>query len=405
MLNRLSDFLLGWREMRVRESDRVWVMDTVYRFRFGLRRQVMEEDGGIRFRLRKREADRLGILAKEQGCEIEVTDEGGIPTVVQFLLMRPMIPLGCLLLFGWMFYSEGLIWDVRVEGNTKTPTSEILSRLEEMGCCVGDRWGDIDFDVLHARYAAEQKDLAWLSVYRNGTVAEVQVRELWRDERPNHEANTYANIVASCDGIVEDIRVFQGQAAVQAGDLVRAGQVLISGVIENKDGSARFQYAAGEVRCTTTVPLSVSVETKREVRRLTGEEISRKSIKIFKKTINLFGKGRIAYPDCDKIYKMEQLCPFGLVTLPVWFSETVYREAETVREEVSVEDAAAEALRLLSEKIRQATENAQLTERLIETEVSDGICRISCTLILSKDIGTVEEFTAWTEEGELHPNS
>lgn len=397
MLKNLTDFLLGWREVRVAAEDRAWAMDTAYRGGFTVRTQVMEADGGIRFRLREREARHLLWLAKQRGTEITVTDSGGLPEMARFLLRRPMIPLGCGIMLWWLLYSEGLIWDVQVEGNTKTPTEEIVTRLADMGCGVGDRWGDIDFDVLHARYAAEQKDLAWLSVYRNGTVAEVQVRELWRDERPKHDGNTCANVVASCDGIVEDVRVFQGQAAVKAGDLVREGQVLISGVIEDKDGSSRFQYAAGEVRCTVAVPLSVSVETKREVKRLTGQEISQKSVKIFKKTINLFGKGGIAYPDCDKIYKMEQLCPFGLVTLPVWFTETVYREVETVMEEVPADDAAAEALMLLNQKIRQETENADLTERLIETDFSDGVCQIRCTLILSKDIGRTEEFTVHPE--------
>ena len=73
------------------------------------------------------------------------------------------------------------------------------------------------------------------------------MRELYRNERKKHEHGTYANIVADCDGVVEEVNVVEGQAAVFPGQLVRKGQVLISGVVDGKDGEFRYEYAEGEV--------------------------------------------------------------------------------------------------------------------------------------------------------------
>jgi len=119
-----------------------------------------------------------------------------------------------------------------------------------------------------------------------------------------------------------------------------------------------------------------------------------KTVKIFKKTINLFGKGGITYASYDKISTMEQVCPFGLVPLPVWIEETVYRETVRVKETVSADDAAAQALAELSGKIRDETAEAELTAKEIRTSFENGVYRIDCLLTVRRDIGRTAVFTA-----------
>jgi len=357
--------------------------------------EKIDEAGNVRCRVRSRDMKKiLNVVGDDTVVGVSFSEVFGLPRCVSFICFRPAILLGGFVLVAWMVYSSRIIWDVRVTGNDKTPTEEIVSLLDELGCGVGDHYPSIDFNHLHAQYSAVQHDIAWLSVYMNGTVAEVQVRELYADERESHAVGTYANLVAVCDGVVEEVNVFEGQACVEAGEIVRKGQVLISGVVEQKDGSVRYEYAAGEVFCTVAEPISVEISLERSEKQYTGREITQNRIKFFKKNINLFIKGGIGYDTYDKIYKMEQLYPLGLCAVPVWFEQTVYREYAFVNRTVSAEQAAEEAISELNESIRLATADADIVSREVRTEVDEGKCRLECLLYLSRNNVRALEFTA-----------
>ncbi len=388
MLNRIADFLCGWRTAVIPPEERVRIFDDLYRNTVPFTKEHRLPDGTISIRVR---GAVWKYLKKYDTCTI--SEPHGLPVVLAFLRFRPALVLGILAAAGWLFYSTRIIWDVRIDGAEKTSPEAITELLAELGCGVGDYIPSIDFNDLHARYAAEQHDLAWLSVYMNGTVAEVQVRELWPDDRKIPAEATYANILADADGIVEEVNVREGQACVRAGDIVRKGQVLISGVIEQKDGTFRYEYASGEVICRTAQPIHTEIRTKRDVKVYTGRETVKKSIKFFKKTINLFVNSGTLYTNYDKIYTIEQLCPLGLCELPVWQETTTYREYETVTQDIPPADAADEAMAELAETIRTAVQNAELVSKSIDAGFADGVYKIDCLLYLRRDIGRTEEFS------------
>ncbi len=405
MFRRVIDWLCGFREMTVPRELRSCVFVRLYKNGIGFSQQNCDAVGDVRCRIRLRDAERLqAVLQDSEWSNTMQNDDAersvsfgeihGLVTWVRFFLFRPALLLGAVLFAVWTVYSSRLIWDVRIEGNDKTPTSDILALLEELGCGIGDYYPSINFNHLHAEYAARQNDIAWLSVYMNGTVAEVQVRELYKDERPKKEAGVFANLVAASDGVVEEVNVFEGQACVRAGDTVRAGQVLISGVVEHKDGSIRYEYAAGEVICTVAEPISVEIPLEREEKVYTGREKTQNRIKIFKKNVNLFLKGGIVYDTYDKIDTMGQFYPFGLCSVPVYLEKSVYREYTLEKRRVTTENAVSEATLLLNQKIREATAGAELLQRSVRTNTDGGVYRLDCLLYLSRNNASPVEFTA-----------
>lgn len=390
MLSGVRRFLTGYRVVEVSTEIAAEVFDELYRDGIQFEREKRLENS-IRFIIREQRY----ISAKDILCRdgVVVSEVHGLPYCLKVMCIRPVIPLGIAMFFLWMWYSSGIIWDVQVYGNTKTDEREITALLDELGCGIGDRFGDINFNQLHSDYAAVQHDIAWLSVFMNGTVAEVQVRELYRDEREKHGIGEYANIVAECDGIVEEINVFEGQAAVHAGQLVRRGQVLISGVVEEKDGEFRYEYASGEVICRTVETIRENIAAERAKKVYTGRENTEIRLRIFKKMIKLFVKGGIEGGVCDTISTMEKLCPLGLCEIPVWIEKTVSREYVSENEQISADMASEEAMLSLNNKIRRLTENAELEYKEIRSEFENGVYRIECLLYLRRDIGKTAEFT------------
>jgi len=393
VFRKLVNYILGTCEVTVSVNDRSEVFDYLYRDTIPFYEEKLIGDLSV-FSIHKRNVKLLQHFAEESGIEISFSEVRGLPVALSFMKKRPILPIGFVLCTVWIFLSHNIVWDIQIEGNTKTPDSEILEKLDELGFSIGTYYPSINFNQLHADYSAMQHDIAWLSIYMNGVVAEVQVRELWKDEREKHEEGTYANVIASCDGIVREVNVFEGQAAVRAGDFVREGQVLISGVVEKKDGGIRYEYAAGEVICEVAVPIRVEIPCEREEKVYTGRETIKKSVKIFKKTINFFVNGGIEYTTCDKIDMMEQVCPFGIGTLPIWLNTSVYREFEMQTVSVSPDMAADEAMANLSERIKEESFASELVSKSVDTAFEDGVFSVDCVLSMNRDIGKTAEFTA-----------
>lgn len=383
-------FAKGWRMITFPADSVVSGVDLIWKLGLTFRGQKRHPDGSVEIRMKERDVHEFRRYIGNLSCEIGAVH--GLPMVFDFLKLRVGIFVGLILMLGWLIYSSRLIWDVRIIGNSKTPAEEIVSLLEELGCGVGDYYPGIDFNDVHAQYLARQSNIGWLSVYMDGTVAQVQVRELWKDQRNLPEPGVYADVVAVDHGVVEEVNVFSGSAAVKAGDVVMPGQVLISGITELKDGEYLYEYADGEVICRTFSVIRADAATEREVKRYTGREKEEISVKFFKKTLNLFIKGRIDAASCDTINMMEQVCPFGMDPLPVRIYRTVYREYELVTETIPADDAAAEAMLELSEKIKEETEGAELVSREVSTSFEDGVYRISCLIYLRRENGRTEEF-------------
>lgn len=389
----LVNYFCGTCRIFIPIEKRRCMFDFMYRETIPFWRETVEESS-VSFTVRLGDAKKISCFADCCGFDVCLSDAMGLPAALRFLKKRPILPIGFFLCAVWLLYSQNLVWDIEIAGNSKTSESLITEQLETLGFGVGTYFPSVNFNQLHADYVASQNDISWLSIYMNGTVAEIQVRELWEDERGVHDSGVYANIVAACDGIVREVNVFEGQAVVRAGDMVRKGQVLISGIVEKNDGGIRYEYAAGEVICETVSPIHVEVSCKREEKQFTGREKVLKSIKFFKKTINFFINGGIEYSTYDKINKIEQVCPFGLKELPMWISSEVYREYETVVCEIPADQAAGEAMAQLSRRIREETDGAELVSKTIATSMENGVYGIDCLLYLNRDIGRTIEFGA-----------
>ncbi len=400
MFKRIVGFFGGYVILTVPRALRSAVYNILFCCGMEFFGEHLKKDGTLRLCLPK-----VYISAfREELCRcdldgVAISPMRGFPVGVHFLLHRVGITLGIVLFLLWSYVAERIVWDIRIEGNTSTPDHEIIELLTDLGCGYGAWFPAIDFDNLHARALTMTDTLGWLSVYMNGTVAEVQVREQLRPEGTKPEAGTYANVVAGEDGVIESVRVVEGQAAVRPGDVVRAGDVVISGVMERKDmflpeGGVRFEYAAGEVFAKTVRPISVEISLNREEKVYTGAEKRVKSIKIFGNVVKLFENTGITYAKYDKIDKIERLSLFGVCDLPLWVEETIYREYVYETKEISPEAAVAEGMTELRRLTDEAVEGGELSEKTVTSDFADGVYRIRCLLYVIRDIAKTVEFSA-----------
>lgn len=284
-----------------------------------------------------------------------------------------------------LFFATGdLVWDVRIEG-CDADVAEIIEReLSQCGFSVGSRWSRTDTSRVEIELLSTSSLVSWVNINRRGTVAYVTVSEK-ETETKEEEKVGYANVVAACDGVIEEITVMRGIAAVKAGDTVRAGDLLISGIIPSELGGG-YCYAEGTVIARVSDSVTVTAERTRIEKIAKGATLSRGKIKIFGFSVNIFKSYRKPPAKYDIINKDKEFSLFGK-ELPISFfgeyvspyvTETVYLTAEEMTTLAS--ERLAEAL---SERLRGAT----LVRIRTEGAFSEDSYNMTATFVCTEEIG------------------
>lgn len=352
-------------------------------------KSMNKREGGVELRVPlyrlktlKRELDRSGI-----GCEILKT-QGFLPLVYRYR-KRWGLMAGVIIFAVMTWLSGRVIWCVNVTGNTTVPDSEIIEILEGLGCGVGDTYGDIDFNVLHNRFLMKSDNIGWISVNMNGTHANVEVREIvFGTETPKEG---FYNVVAAEDGQIVQMAAVEGKPVCNIGDTVLRGELLISGAISYKEDTlSRFESARGSVYANVLRDFSVEVPLETEKKVYTGNETSKKSVRIFKFSINLFLNSRISYTFCDTMIVNKQIYLFHSIPLPLYLDKTVYREYESKKVTLTKDEAKRIAKAEYKKKLKETLGDASIVRNTVSEGFYEDSYRIECNLCCLADIAVLE---------------
>ncbi len=278
--------------------------------------------------------DRRGWRALKTACadigaEAHIERVAGVPFVLGRLRRRYALLAGTALCALGLLVNSCFIWDLQVEGNGAVPKEKILRVLADCGVRRGAfAYGFRQHDLCN-RALPRLPELAWLTVNTRGCRATVVVRErVPKPEIVNERAPT--NVIATRDALVTEVRALDGEARVLPGTVVRAGQLLISGVVEtegvqNPVVGTRCLAGKGEVwgrtwhELSTMIPLTVSLKLPAETEKRSW------AVMWGENRVKFGGKETsILSTECDKIISRKQWVLPGGLTLPVtWETERV----------------------------------------------------------------------------------
>ncbi len=262
--------------------------------------------------------------AKQAMCELAVLKVHGLLPWLYSLGLRVLYPVGLLGLVWLVFWLQGHIWFMTVSGNVTVPTEKILWVLEEHGVRFWTNTEDLDMNVLRNAVIDDLPELSWITVNTQGGHAAVEVRE--RAEKPVISRDSSpANVVARKSGLVESVDASGGTAQVKPGDVVTAGQLLISGV-SNLDKTVLLTRAEGEITGRTWNKVDVLCSNSIQEKEYTGRDTVQWKLVLGKKTINFSKSSGISYGEYDKIIENVSIVLPGGYSLPVAMTKITYRE-------------------------------------------------------------------------------
>lgn len=348
-----------------------------------------QSDGRRRFRLSPVACVRAARLCRVANIELRVESRRGLPYLLLGALRRPGLMVGIALFAFCLVFSQRVIWDIRIEGNSAVPDERIIETLSECGLEVGSSSSGLDIDGIENRFLIISDEISWITVNVRGTIAEVEVREVASAEpSPDYVSS---NLVAARNGTIVEFFQVRGDIQVELGDDVSEGQLLVGGVYGSETSPLRFVRCRGQVfaRCNRDFSIEVPLEYSKKV--YTGRKKTKKSLIIFKKEVNFFGNSRNLYESCDTIEEVEYLDFFGLGKLPFGIRTVTYAEYVTETATRTEEQAAEQANYLLWSGFYADAPDAQLVGKQIQGELVGDRYVLTATLTTVENIAKEQE--------------
>lgn len=352
-----------------------------------------EKTGEVTFFLSRKESERFAQAAKEKKLNF-TAQARGLPAVLQVFLSAPGLLVGVLLALLLAVGARAVLWDVRIAGNESMDTGELEDLLAQSGLSVGMLLPSLDADEVALALRRADARVAYAAVNVVGTVAYVQIREA--EPAPEKSVKNPANLVAKRDGVVTMPLVFEGECLVVPGQIVRAGQILASGLSDTQNHGYLVTRAAGQVLARTVHTYEVRVPFSYEEKAYTGREKHELSLLFFGRAQKVFKNTGKTIDKCDIIEKTTHaMLPTG-EKLPFGYSLVTVAEYQTLTLTRSATEARDLAQAQLQAKLAADGAGRTLLEKHVEYRVDGEGITLLCTVVCEENIASVSEFT-------LHP--
>ena len=357
------------------------------------------DDHTLRLCFARKDAKKARTLAEKVMCEAKAARRVGVPFFLAKVRRRYAFLAGLALAVAAVCVLSRFILTIEVTGNRAVSTAVILSELNRQGVRVGAYGPSIDEKVVSQEALLRIPALSWMAVNLHGTRAEVIVRE--KVPKPDIVDRTVpSHVVSAATGIITHMEVLEGQPLFQEGDTVLAGEILISGVIDvpepqyaDTDLGTRITHAMGNVWARTWRTLEARIPLEAQVKRYTGEEVTRYSLGILDRRLNFYGNSGISLDKYDKITSSHSLTLPGGRVMPLVLRVERYRGYAT--EPVALDAEAARTLleeRLLERLDGLVGEDGEVLRTDFTVREENGILVVTLLAECREQIGRVVEF-------------
>ena len=334
---------------------------------------------------------RMRDAAFRAGVRVRVAGKSGLPFRLRPYRRRKALLLGLLLFLLMPLAASQFLWSITVEGCEQLKPSQVLEVLEGLGVKRGAFLTGLDTERIETQAALELDELSFIAINLKGTTAQVQVRE--RVPVPDsRDPQEIRNLVASRDGQIEVLEVYEGIAMVSRGDTVQKGDLLVSGAIPSEQVGTR--YVASDARILARTWKTGTIEAKRVATAQwpTGRQQMRHTLLIGDFSINLYWNSGISMDEYVTLYREKYFTlPWG-VTLPIGLRTQALCETATVSRVQSDEELEQLCLAKLQDVV-DSLEVEQVLETTHQLEITSEGASLRFEVTCLESIAQPQPFT------------
>lgn len=324
--------------------------------------------------------------ASRSAMNVRIKEKQGLPFLIHKYRGRVGFLIGAVLFLLIIGLLSTRLWTIEVSGNDKISDKEIIQVFEKLGVSTGAKISNIDVTAVQEQALEELDELSWLALNISGSTATVEVRESVK--KPESQDQTPCNIVANYGGQIIKLEVYDGTSQQELGAAVAKGDLLISGVIENLDGSAQLKHSKGLVIAKTERNLS-NVQTEVAIKQVKSKEKKRYRLLFFGLDIPLFWLNNDV--ENAEYYRHEYKLNVSGNILPIGYVEEGYKTFEEKKIKINNKECEFLAFEGYTQLQNEIFDKIEILNEKVEVVKDDGNVSINGKYSCKENICTNQE--------------
>lgn len=334
----------------------------------------------------------LRPVVRKTKCKVSLLKKVGLPFVFNRYRRRKAFFAGAVLFIISIYVMTSFIWSVDITGNKELQTTQLEQSLAKHGIRTGVLKYTVNADNAVAGMLLELRDISWISINVSGTRVKVELRERVKAPEivPKDEP---CDIIAIKDGMIKQVIATQGVEAAGEGDIVKKGQVLISGKIPLKEDEKKFKlvHAMGTVPARTWYEEAAPVRLTEVERLKTGKVVNHYTLNLFSWKLELLHR-KPPFENYEAVQVKKKLSIGENLVFPIeWVTNSFYEEKLVnayISEEAAKDAAAGKAYAKIMERIPDSAEIVKKDLKFVKDDTGMfAKVMIECT----EDIGTSKQ--------------
>lgn len=336
---------------------------------------------------------KIRSAAGNSGMTTRIIKTSGLPFFVFRHRKKIGIPIGLMIFVLSISVLSSRIWLIDVDGSKTIPEETIISAVREAGLRIGSSKLSSDPVQIALKAGGKIDGISEISINISGSRATIKVKE--QDTHPEvADSSGMYDLVASEDAQLIILRPYRGTVRAKVFNTVLKGEVLVSGVVQNRDESTGYVHSAGYAVGRTEKNISAQVLQNEKFSTLscTGQ---RRSLFFLGIEIPL----GISRKEADFTFKKEKCLFFSGKIMPAGFFITRYAKSDKSQRKLSKNETELICAERYAEAAKEYTTARQLISESCAEDFTGKSKTISGRFACYENIGIEKEFTINEEAG------
>jgi similar to stage IV sporulation protein len=312
---------------------------------------------------------KIAKKAREYRVKTRVVKRGGIYFTLRRYRKRIGVPLGILAFLAIVVLMSNFVWSIKITGNENIGSYRILEQLDKSGIRPGVNIRSVNANKAELELRLAVSELMWISIERSGSRIYVKISETDDFSEPVKEGTppiplqTPCNVISDRTGQLVRAEVYQGKLLYEVSSGINAGDVVVSGAVENGTGGYSLVHADAKLILETAESVNF-YQTYTNLRRTkNGRSVNRRSAVFLGKR---FGKDLKIDKNADHVDYSETITAPKIFGFPLPLR--ILAQSYVFYDRVEVTDSSAEAKENLDKQIELYESNFMKDTEIIDKQ-------------------------------------
>ena len=239
------------------------------------------EQDGLRARMLLRDYRDIRKTARRAGVRTRIRQRRGFPFVAARYRGRIGLPIGAAAGLVLLLVLSNFIWTTEISGAQTVSEQRLRTLLAASGVAPGAWRGGVDAAKARRDVLLQAEEIGWMSVNIVGCHVKVEIKE--KVKKPAiDDAATPCNIKASADGVITKVIAEKGTAVAKKGSGAAQGDLLVSGVVTDKNGTVSTVRAKAEVWADVLAEKDFNIPEELDYYSLTENKSTRRRLRLLR---------------------------------------------------------------------------------------------------------------------------